>query len=62
MKKIDCRTHIINSLIEKYKFKNYLEIGVRHPHQNFNDINIVTNARIARNRNIKTVLRKKGKT
>ena len=40
MKKIDCRTHIINSLIEKYKFKNYLEIGVRHPHQNFNDINI----------------------
>ena len=40
MKKIDCRTHLINCLIEKHKFKNYLEIGVRHPHQNFNVINI----------------------
>ena len=40
MKKIDCRTHIINSLIEKYKFKNYLEIGVRHPDGNFNLIDI----------------------
>ena len=40
MDKITCRTHLINSLIQKYNFKNYLEIGVRHPYQNFSAINI----------------------
>jgi len=32
------RTTIINSIISKYKFKSYLEIGVRDPRENFNEI------------------------
>ena len=36
---IASRTSIINHLIEKNDFKNYLEIGV-HEGQNFNNINI----------------------
>ena len=34
------RTDIINLLIDKYKLKKYLEIGVRDPDDNFNKINI----------------------
>tara|TARA_Y100000593_G_scaffold46965_1_gene89050 strand:+ start:953 stop:1603 length:651 start_codon:yes stop_codon:yes gene_type:complete len=34
------RTDIINSLIEKYDYKNYLEIGVFFPSHNFNHINV----------------------
>ena len=34
------RSHIINHLIEKYDCKNYLEIGVRKPHRNFDKIKI----------------------
>ncbi len=35
------RTDIINYLIEKYKYKSYLEIGVRNPKSgNFNNIKI----------------------
>jgi hypothetical protein len=33
------RTDIINKIIEKYKFKTYLEIGVYDPDDNFNKIN-----------------------
>lgn len=33
------RTEIINYLIEKNNYKNYLEIGVRNPNDNFNKIN-----------------------
>lgn len=33
------RTEIINLLFEKYDFKNYLEIGVRVPAENFDKIN-----------------------
>ena len=34
------RTDIINYLIEKYKYKSYLEIGVQYPHSNFHKIEI----------------------
>lgn len=34
------RTEIINFLIKKYGFKKYLEIGVRNPSDNFNNVNI----------------------
>ena len=34
------RTDIINYLIEKYKYKSYLEIGVQYPHSNFDKIEI----------------------
>lgn len=32
------RTDIINSLIKKYKYKSYLEIGLDNPHNNFCNI------------------------
>lgn len=32
------RTDIINHLINRYKYQNYLEIGVQNPQQNFNHI------------------------
>jgi hypothetical protein len=34
------RTTIINRLISKFNYKSYLEIGVRDPDSNFNQINI----------------------
>jgi len=34
------RTDLINYLISKYNLKNYLEIGVRNPDNNFNKIKI----------------------
>jgi hypothetical protein len=34
------RTDIINFLIQKFNFKNYLEIGVQYPHSNFDKIEI----------------------
>jgi hypothetical protein len=36
------RYDIINDLIKKYDFKNYLEIGVRDPNECFNKINCET--------------------
>ena len=32
------RTDIINFLIQKYGFKNYLEVGVQFPHSNYDNI------------------------
>ena len=32
------RTEIINFLIQKYGFKNYLEVGVQFPHSNYDKI------------------------
>jgi len=32
------RTEIINFLIEKFQFKNYLEVGVQFPHSNYDKI------------------------
>ena len=34
------RTDIINFLIQKFNFKNYLEIGVQFPHSNYDKIDI----------------------
>lgn len=34
------RTDIINYLIERYNYKNYLEIGVQFPHSNYDKIDI----------------------
>lgn len=34
------RTDIINYLIERYNYKNYLEIGVQFPHSNYDKIHI----------------------
>ena len=34
------RTEVINHLIEKYKYKSYLEIGVQYPKSNFDKIKI----------------------
>jgi hypothetical protein len=34
------RTDIINYLIERYKYKSYLEIGVQFPHSNYDKIEI----------------------
>ena len=34
------RTDIINFLIQKFNFKNYLEIGVQFPHSNYDKIEI----------------------
>jgi len=34
------RTDIINYLIERYDYKNYLEIGVQFPHSNYDKIKI----------------------
>jgi len=35
------RTYILNSLINKYKYEYYLEIGIGHANKNFNKINCV---------------------
>ena len=35
---MEYRTKILNSIIDKYNFKNYLEIGVRNANENFNQI------------------------
>ena len=34
------RTHVINRIIEKFKYKTYLEIGVKNPAKNFDRIRI----------------------
>lgn len=39
-------TSLINLLIERYKLKSYLEIGVNKPERNFSLINIVGNEKI----------------
>lgn len=36
------RTDVINFLIDKYKFKSYLEIGVQYPDSNYKKINVET--------------------
>jgi len=37
---INTHTELLNALIEKYKLKSYLEIGVQNPANNFDRINV----------------------